>query len=70
MAWIWRYEDADGTPVDPQPAPRREAFPTQSDAESWLGENWRELRSAGVASVSLLDGERQVYGGMSLSDPV
>lgn len=69
MAWTWRYEDAGGTPVDPQPAPRGEAFPTQSDAETWLGENWRELRSAGVGSVTLLDGDREEYGGMSLADP-
>lgn len=46
-----------------------EAFPTQADAETWLGENWRELRHAGVFQVSLLDGERVVYGGMSLSGP-
>ena len=69
MAWTWRYENADGTPVDQETAPRAEAFPTQSDAETWLGENWRELRSAGVASVTLLEGDREVYGGMSLSDP-
>lgn len=69
MAWTWRYEDADGTPVNPSPAPRGEAFPTQSDAETWLGENWRELRSTGVSSVSLQEGDRLVYGGMSLADP-
>ncbi len=69
MAWTWRYEDAGGLAVDPQVAPRGEAFPTQSDAETWLGENWRELRSAGVGSVTLLDGDREVYGGMSLADP-
>jgi hypothetical protein len=69
MAWTWRYEDGDGTQVDPEPVPRGGGFPTQSDAETWLGENWRELRSAGVGSVTLLDGDHEVYGGMSLSDP-
>ena len=35
------------------------AFPTQSDAENWFGEVWRELADAGVAAVTLhRDGER------------
>jgi hypothetical protein len=66
MAWTWRYEDASGTPVEPAEAPADEAFPTQSDAETWIGENWRELLSAGVEQVSLLDAGRVVYGPMSL----
>jgi hypothetical protein len=65
MAWTWRYEGADGGEVATE-APRTEAFPTQSDAETWLGENWRELLSAGVEQVTLLDGSRKVYGPMSL----
>jgi hypothetical protein len=74
MAWTWRYEAEGGAPVDPAEALAVEAlaveaFPTQADAETWLGENWRELRHAGVFQVSLLDGERVVYGGMSLSGP-
>lgn len=74
MVWTWRYEAEGGAPVDPAEAPAAEApvaeaFPTQADAETWLGENWRELRHAGVFQVSLLDGERVVYGGMSLSAP-
>ena len=41
-------------------------FPSQADAETWVGESWRDLLGAGVDSVSLLrDGER-VYGPMSL----
>ena len=65
MAWTWRYEGADGSEVAGE-APRAEAFPTQSDAETWLGENWRELLSAGVEQVTLLDSGREVYGPMSL----
>ena len=38
----------------------------QGDAETWLGENWRELLSAGVHQVTLLDGDREVYGPMGL----
>ena len=65
MAGTWRDEAADGSEVAGE-APRGEAFPTQSDAETWLGENWRELLSAGVEQVTLLDGSREVYGPMSL----
>ena len=68
MAWRWRYEGADGAAVDPGPLDGG-AFPNQSDAESWLGESWRELLEAGVAQVVLLDADREVYGPMSLSPP-
>ena len=66
MAWTWRYEGADAAPVDAPLAPAHPPFPTQADAESWLGENWRELLAAGVHQVTLLDGDRTVYGPMSL----
>jgi hypothetical protein len=66
VAWTWRYEDSTGKSVDPAEAPGGEPFPTQSDAETWLGENWRELLSAGVEQVTLLDSGREVYGPMSL----
>ena len=66
VAWTWRYEDSAGKSVEPSEAPSGEPFPTQSDAETWLGENWRELRSAGVLQVTLLDSGREVYGPMSL----
>jgi len=66
MAWTWRYETADGSPVAPAGAPAAEPFPSQSDAESWLGETWRELLESGVAQVTLLDGDREVYGPMGL----
>lgn len=68
MAWTWVYLDADGTEPDIEigPAGAEAEFPTQGDAESWLGENWRELAAAGVAAVTLLDSGREVYGPMSL----
>jgi hypothetical protein len=68
MSWTWRYEAADGTPVSPREAPQGEVFSTRSDAESWVGENWRELLSAGVEQVTLLDRDREVYGPMSLRE--
>ena len=65
MGWTWRYETADGTAVTAEALPAS-TFPSQSDAESWLGESWRELLDAGVEQVCLLDDERVVYGPMSL----
>ena len=65
MAWTWRLEAEDGSLVDSVSSP---AQANQSDAESWLGEQWRELAAAGVAQVTLLEGERKVYGPMPLSE--
>ena len=42
-------------------------FASQADAESWVGEIWTELADAGVASVTLFEHDRAVYGPMSLS---
>ncbi len=71
MTWTWRYEDSSGAPVEPDAsAPTAEAFPNQSDAESWVGETWRELLEAGVAQVTLFEGDRKVYGPMGLDSPV
>ncbi len=64
MSWTWRLEAADGTALSSPVAP---VSPNQSDAESWLGEHWRELAEAGVAQVSLLDGAAVVYGPMPLA---
>lgn len=63
MAYHWRFTPPDAAPSDP-PAPS--SFPSQSDAESWVGETWRELSAAGVESVTLVDGQSTVYD-MSLA---
>jgi len=68
MSWTWRLEDAHGEVVTTPELPAVPAHSNQSDAESWLGEQWRDLRGAGVAQVTLLDGTKKVYGPMSLSD--
>jgi hypothetical protein len=65
MSWTWRLESADGAPVSGQAAP---AHSNQSDAESWLGEHWRELAEAGVSQVTLLDDGTEVYGPMPLAE--
>ena len=68
MAWTWRLEDPDGVTIDPAAlgveVPRSD---NQGDAESWLGENWRDLLARGVATVSLFDGDRKAYGPMGLA---
>ena len=67
MSWHWRYEGVDGRPVDPlPPAAITSMFPTQAEAEAWLGQEWAELLAGGVERVSLLDEGRVVYGPMSL----
>ncbi len=62
MAWMWRYQDAAGEPTTGP----GEAFGSQSDAESWLGQSWRELSEKGVATVRLVEDDRVEYE-MSLS---
>jgi hypothetical protein len=64
-SWTWRFEDADGRVVVPD-GTYTGSFPTQSDAESWLGEEWRALLSGGVDAVHLLESGSTVYGPMSL----
>lgn len=67
MAWTWRLEDAAGRELTAPPGPSAPSHSNQSDAESWLGEQWRELAAAGVAQVTLLDSGSVVYGPMPLS---
>ena len=63
-SWTWRFEDAEGRPADVVEASAQ--FPTQADAESWMGETWRGLRERGVDSVRLFADAEQVYGPLSL----
>jgi hypothetical protein len=65
MTWSWRLEDADGSLVI---GPASPTHPNQADAESWIGEQWRELSDSGVAQVLLMDGSKVVYGPMALSE--
>ena len=70
MTWTWRYEDPSGATVVPlDTAPTADSFPNQADAESWIGEHWRELLDAGVAQVTLFEADRKVYGPMGLDAP-
>ena len=65
MPWTWRYEKSDGTVISTDEL-QEAIFASQGDAESWLGENWRALLTAGVDQVWLLDDSRTEYGPMSL----
>ena len=65
MAWVWVLEDVDGNELTAVSSP---AHQNQSDAESWLGEQWRALAADGVAAATLFDGETKVYGPMPLAE--
>lgn len=63
--WWWHLETDSAQPVtDSSYAAQR--FPSQAEAEAWLSEIWGELADEGVAAVRLLQGDREVYGPMSL----
>jgi hypothetical protein len=68
VGWTWQYQDGTGAVVESDELPRP-SFPTQADAESWIGESWQELLADGVAGVVLLEDGTQVYGPMSLLPP-
>ncbi|MFG1925668.1 hypothetical protein [Cryptosporangium sp. NPDC048952] len=54
MTWQWRYQGSSEPSVS-------EEFPSQSDAESWLGEQWRELLASGIDEVTLEENGRVEY---------
>jgi hypothetical protein len=65
--WFWRLEDASGAEVSVPADFAGRRFPSQADAESWVGEIWADLAELGVAAVTLMEADRVVYGPMSLS---
>ncbi len=77
MAWTWLLKDAAGEPTtqgaeflvaQDSVAGEQVEFDSQGDAESFLGEVWRDLFAAGVDSVALLEDTKVVYA-MSLRPP-
>jgi hypothetical protein len=64
-SWTWQFEAVDGSAIS-GPELSRTGFPSQADAETWVGESWHDLLAAGVEQVSLLNSGELVYGPMSL----
>jgi hypothetical protein len=64
VAFRWRYLNAAGEQVDGPD----EQFDNQQLAEEWFAADWELLREIGVDAVTLLDGEDEVYGPMSLHE--
>lgn len=58
--WHWRADR------DPGDGSLDQTFPSQGEAETWLGECYLELVDRGVRAVSLLEADRLVYGPMAL----
>jgi hypothetical protein len=69
MGWTWELSSDSGTvseaarDVAAQPA---DGFPNQAEAETWVGEVWRDLLDEGIDAVTLVEDGRRVYGPMSL----
>lgn len=65
MDYSWRCQDSAGQDVPGEPA----RFGDQAEAEDWLSRTWQDLLGSGVDQVTLLHGEAEVYGPMSLHSP-
>lgn len=67
MSWHWQATAQHGTGgLNSSELGLDQRFPTQGDAESWLGETYPDLMEAGVEAVSLYEEGRMVYGPMRL----
>ena len=66
LEWHWRTDRSAGGRGGSTRPVGTEQFPTQGEAESWLGEVYPDLLDSGVLAVSLYEGDRLVYGPMSL----
>ena len=57
MTWSWRYEAEDGKPVGGP----NEAFSSQADAESYLGQTWKDRVADGANTAILMEDDRVEY---------
>lgn len=57
MTWTWQIEDADGNTLEAHDTD----LGSQGDAESWLGERWRDFVADGAATAVLLEDGKTVY---------
>jgi hypothetical protein len=54
VGWAWQLRREPGSTAAEGPAPDiSEAFASRSEAETWIGEQWRALQVDGVVSVTL-----------------
>jgi len=65
VSWTWRIDKEDGSGITL--GFEVPVFSAQGDAESWLGEVWRELADLGAERATLVEDGRVVYGPMSLA---
>lgn len=65
MSWRWE-PNPEAAQVDQAALGLDLRFPSQGEAESWLGEFYPDLADAGVTAVTLYEEDRLVYGPMSL----
>lgn len=75
MSWHWqaatkRAGKIDSAKIDTAELGLDQRFPSQGDAESWLGEIYPDLMQAGVDSVTLYEDDRMVYGPMRLEPEI
>ncbi len=68
QSWTWHCHDAAGQLLDLREncSEATQPFANQSDAENWLGLNWRELLAAGAETAQLYHDGRPSYDPMSL----
>lgn len=62
-AWHWLFASEAGVAVTGPSV----SFVSQDAAEDWLREQFEDLEELGIATVTLVDGERSVYGPMFLA---
>lgn len=63
-AWVWKCVDESGHELEA--AGMDASFPSQEEAEAFLGGIWADLLDEGVSAVSLYREETLVYGPMAL----
>src|SRR4051812_50178910 len=71
-SWRWRFEDGSGaelTVAGGSAASGATGFPSQRDAESWIGEGWRDPLEEGGGQGTLFQGDRGGDGPLSLHSP-
>ena len=66
MGWTWQMHPSPGAGEPDSAAQPAGGFPTQAEAETWIGEAWRDLLDDGIDAVTLYEDQRLVYGPMSL----